>query len=408
MEILIPEIFEKINLTKEDYNFNSFILNLESKFKIKNFYILTKDGLKIGENNLNNYFEDFFNLNKNEQIILLSLNTIDNNENKEFTKENILFKLNIQYNIKQILNNYYLVKKQKYNNNYNFFINENEKFIKLYKTIENNEYIKYFEYFKNLFKENETVNLEILNQKFEYIYNKIEEYQKTYIKYQNLYNEINFILKELFKKYEYCLNEKIIYENIENIDILKEKFYINKIILNKILYNELKNNSFEKNLNEKLIYLNSLNKILHKIFDILNIAIFFNDNLEEINDEINCRKKFEKIYNYILNQLETKILIKEEERRKNSYLLNNVDQELIYFFIENMKNKENDNINESLNDSQILNNLNINNNNNTNSSFNNSEIFENDLFKKISQSFDYFSSMLYNLNSTLNIINNFI
>ena len=160
---------------------------------------------------------------------------------------------------------------------------------------------------------NQKKDIKSKNNSEDIIKKEFEQYQKEFIKIDNLENKINYINKESKKNIKE-INDKI--DNIRNdIKPLKD---INK--KNKSNFQKLKE-EFQQNLNNNQNFLNEVN----------NILLDFKKNMDVYNASYNK-------FNTELKKLHQNVL---SDKEKNNIRINEIDEELNLFITEKTQEWEN-------------------------------------------------------------------
>ena len=333
---LNSEYFENINYRKTIEKLKNDIKNLtlNNKNVIKKNKILNqKLILKEKEfNTLNNKYKDIINKGKNKNINnnsnnISNDNIIDNNYNKNTNNNDILIKKNDGDDV--IVDNFILIKKNNEIKRLNNIIEENN-------SINNklNEKIKKLDTELLSMKDNNKINLSLINQKS----SQISDMNENINKLKNEINNLNKIINDKNDILSKINEEKIILENdlidtkkdIINkndiIDKLNDKYkellteinkkqrLINEYNKNNDNYNfeNNKHNDIYNNFNEKIKELEEKNKNIN------------NENNNLIKESEQKNEKINKLES-IINELKEKINILNKENKNNNKDIQNID-----------------------------------------------------------------------------------
>ena len=364
------EYFENINYRKTIEKLKNDIKNLtlNNRNVIKKYKILNqKLILKEKEfNTLNNKYKDIINKNKNtnnnnNSNNISNDNIIDNNSNKNNKNNYILINKKIEDNDSDdvIVDNFILIKKNNEIKRLHNIIEEN-------KSINNklNEKIKKLDIEILSMKDNNKINLSLINQKS----SQINDMNENINKLKNEINNLNKIINDKNDILSKINEEKIILENdlintkkdiINKNDIIdtlndkckellteinKKQRLINEYNKNNDNYNieNNKHNDIYNNYNEKIKELEEKNKIIN------------NENNNLIKESEQQKEKINKLES-IINELKEKINNLNNENKNNNKDIQNIDNNNNNNYINITDNDPHKNINNIINENQNIN-----------------------------------------------------
>lgn len=304
----INNIQKNINEKWKMYDNSKYVITnndiLYDKIKCNNDIIINKkQQLTLLINNKNNMYENI--LNEYNEFL-------NNNNNKIQHYQNLINLTNIKHDVIDEYNNL-----EKSNND---LIDNNKN---LYKLLDNNNNkITYSEYI-TLIHDTNNLELEL----------------KYMIKQNDLINKIINITKNINRTCRICINNKKLYDKIQNEEYNKNNIgiYEDKIRNNKIIINE--NKKYFEGFNEiDNIKKNNENDIIKYKIDKNNLLIEYNNKkIDLIKKDINEKQRYDDIINKI-NEIKNKKYEKYELYKTEEEQINILTNEI------NTINKENEDI----------------------------------------------------------------